>query len=173
MSPNAGGNSVFSEVLSYSYIKALLNQHGYRVRLSKTEMELKYVEGSKITDYSLAISNMKGGIEIIGCSVTRCFDFHDLDRSLPYASVERLLVKKLLGINCSTEGVINEQWQRQILHIFCPNDAIAKMINNVLADLAESVVSNTIVLITVTDCPCIYFERSHHVEDVLDILMYN
>lgn len=49
--PNAGGNSVMSEVLSYELLRCM-----YGAELLRTEMELEYWPlGGKITDYSIEL----------------------------------------------------------------------------------------------------------------------
>ena len=64
--PNAGGNSVISEVLSFE----VLAEYLFSVKLLYTEMELEYKCASKITDYSILV-----GKEPIGVSVTRMMKF--------------------------------------------------------------------------------------------------
>lgn len=45
-----GGNSVWSEVMSYEILNA-----SYGAQLRRTEMEIEYYPASKITDYSVTV----------------------------------------------------------------------------------------------------------------------
>lgn len=45
-----GGNSVWSEVMSYEILHA-----NYGAKLLRTEMEIEYWPASKITDYSITV----------------------------------------------------------------------------------------------------------------------
>lgn len=56
--PNAGGNSVASEVMSYEVLRA-----SYGAELLKTEMELEYFPmGGSITDYSVLLYDLHIGV---------------------------------------------------------------------------------------------------------------
>jgi hypothetical protein len=64
--PNAGGNSVASEVMSFEVLRA-----SYGADLLKTEMELEYFPmGGSITDYSVLLYDLH-----IGVSGNRLDDF--------------------------------------------------------------------------------------------------
>lgn len=78
--PNAGGNSVWSEVVSCEVLSSLC-----RAVLHKTEMEIEYAPGSKITDYSVKVLNKD-----IGVSVTRAMKFSK--KGMPYYR----LIKKIV-----------------------------------------------------------------------------
>jgi len=53
--PNAGGNSVISEVISFEILKS-----AFKAKFLKTEMEIEYFPfGSKITDYTVEIESKK------------------------------------------------------------------------------------------------------------------
>lgn len=157
--PNAGGNSVFSEALSFEFIKKIFKATlNVSVSLKKTEMELVYVGGSKITDFSFQVSSNK----TFGCSVTRAFNYYDLDSVYPDAAIERLLSKKLAGINESTRNVLNDQWDHQILHIWTTNVETAEAIKRVYdAKIDDDLKSDTLVIITVARASyeCLYRER--------------
>lgn len=115
--PNAGGNSVFSEVFSYEILSNV-----FGLRLVHTEMELRYwPSGGKLTDYSVVT---RGGA-YVGVSVTRAmlwpqktaYDLEDADR---------LLDKKLEGIVQSSRNVYPKFHRgTQILHILAESPAIA------------------------------------------------
>ena len=140
--PNAGGNSVNSEALSFEYFNAM-----YGATLEATEMELKYFPlGSKITDFSVRIRN-----QTIGVSVTRAMKFGNalFDKE----DAMRLLEKKLYGVVASTKAVIRKyRWKKQILHIWAENTQIARILEDVYYnDISDELKSNTIVVITVCE----------------------
>lgn len=149
---NAGGSSILSEALSFFITKDLFSRIGSNIQLHKTEMELKYKPGSKITDYALLHQN-----QIIGCSVVRFFNYYDLDEKLPDSEIRRLLYKKLMGVNESTSNIISDYWDKQILHIFTPNHQTALSIKRILKEL-DHLVNNTIVFVTIASSPSIYNE---------------
>ncbi|CAG5123681.1 unnamed protein product, partial [Candidula unifasciata] len=81
--PNAGGNSVLSEVLSFELLSRC-----FSAKLKQTEMEVEYFpHGGSITDYVCELFNTT-----VGVSVTRAIKFKG-DFSLDDAL--RLLNKKL------------------------------------------------------------------------------
>lgn len=137
--PNAGGNSVWSEVLSFEILKS-----SYDAELLRTEMEIEYRCGSKITDFSVMIRG-----EHLGVSVTRAMAFGNKVFDLKEA--KRLLKKKLGGVRASTRGVIKaHRWKRQILHILTPSEDMKSTLLEAYGLLRQKVKSDTIILITVT-----------------------
>lgn len=171
---NAGGNSVFSEVLSFEFIKQLFSKSNVTVSLFKTEMELTYAEGSKITDFALKIeNNLTKESVFIGCSVTRCFNFLDLSSTVSRSSIKHLLKKKLEGVISSTKGVLNCDMKKQILHVWTSNSATAELIKDVFEnDIPEDIKSNTIVLVTVAESgfECLFKERGDDVSRAMSML---
>lgn len=135
---NAGGSSARSEALSMEILKVM-----FQAKLSKTEMQLQYVAGSKITDYSV---HMFG--HTVGVSVTRALNFKD---AFSVDDAVRLLTKKLSGIIASSQNCINEQWTRQILHVFVESPAAAEALALAWELVGAELRSNTIVLATVAD----------------------
>lgn len=96
--PNAGGNSVWSEVISHEVLSFLC-----RAVLHKTEMEIEYMPGSKITDYSVKVNGKDFGV-----SVTRAMKFSKKgDDIFTEEDAYKLLSKKLRGVNESTMGVVS------------------------------------------------------------------
>jgi hypothetical protein len=138
--PNAGGNSVNSEVLSFEVLQTMFN-----AELVATEMELEYWPmGSKITDYSVRIAG-----EVFGVSVTRAMKFNGIFNE---QDAERLLMKKLYGVVESTKAVLERfQWDKQILHIWAEHDYIYDILERVYSMMPTELQSNTLVLVTV--CP--------------------
>ena len=69
--------------------------------LERTELELRYSYGSKMTDFAI---HLFGGCPL-GVSVTRAYKWrpgHDRPSSLDVSEARRLLVKKLAAINVSS-----------------------------------------------------------------------
>lgn len=139
--PNAGGNSVWSEVLSYEILHA-----NYSAVLRRTEMEIEYWPESKITDYSITVLGRH-----IGVSVTRAINFPDLAKKhkAVFTSEEasRLLTKKLYGIVASSSAVV-DKWEKQILHIWTTSPTAANMVMQEYPNVSEELRSNTVVLLT-------------------------
>ncbi|CAO3594164.1 unnamed protein product [Absidia cylindrospora] len=153
--PNAGGSSILSEVLSAELLHRLLG-----ATVIKTEMEIIYSRrGSPITDYACQIPLPRNSkVLTVGVSVTRAMAFQ---RSLDKNDVHRLLVKKLKGINTSSKTVINCSFDRQILHVWTQSGHDASIVKRVWAKLPDTLRSNTIVLVTTINCPLLFFEKQH------------
>lgn len=136
--PNAGGNSVSSEVMSYELLRMMFN-----AQLSRTEMELEYFpHGSKITDYSVTLNG-----EAIGVSVTRAMKFRGTFNA---RDAQALLNKKLYGVCASSRAVVQETWKKQILHVFAEHEYVAEELKRAFDELDFDTKSNTVVLCTVT-----------------------
>jgi hypothetical protein len=96
--PNAGGSSVWSEAISFEVLSFLCS-----AALHKTEMEIEYMPGSKITDYSVKVMGRD-----LGVSVTRAMKFSKKDdTTFTEEDAFKLLSKKLRGVNESTKGVVS------------------------------------------------------------------
>jgi len=136
--PNAGGNSVWSEVMSCELMNSLFN-----ARLMRTEMELEYIFwGCKITDYSVRMFDQD-----IGVSVTRAMKFKGIFKE---EDAVALLSKKLEGVNTSTRCISNKHsWTKQILHVWTQHDYIAEVIANTYPKLDPELTANTLIVITV------------------------
>lgn len=150
--PNAGGNSVFSEVLSFEILHRC-----FGAQLLKTEMQIDYFfDNSKKTDYSVLLNAKK-----IGVSVTRAFHFQG-DKNYMDLDARMLLRKKLNGVICSTDSVSeSDSWEKQILHVFVRSERVAQILTQEYRKMRSIYKSNTIVLITIAeDVNCIFFERS-------------
>lgn len=113
--PNAGGTSILSEVMSMELMQRLLG-----AKMSKTEMELAYsTSHTPITDYSCILPAMNGQPpKRIAVSVTRAMAYQ---RKFRTADAKRLLTKKLRGVFYSNQTLANEPIERQILHIWTPS----------------------------------------------------
>mmetsp|Transcript_3364 Transcript_3364/g.3697 ORF Transcript_3364/g.3697 Transcript_3364/m.3697 type:complete len:188 (-) Transcript_3364:39-602(-) len=143
--PNAGGNSIWSEVMSFEVIRAC-----FGAELLHTELDIQYRPTSKITDYSVCIDG-----EPVGVSVTRVINFRDLKhkghvrRSFTYDGVRDLLYKKLFGVIASTKGVLKRyRWKKQILHIWTTSAFVTRAVRHVYAEIDALYQHNTLVLVT-------------------------
>lgn len=138
--PNAGGNSVVSEVLSYEMLRQLLG-----AKLFKTEMEVKYFpQGGSITDYVVQIFD-----QVLGVSVTRAFQYGG---DLQVANAVTLLQKKLRGVNQATSNSMIV-WSKQLLHVWVKDRASAKVVLQAFRSpaLEKELKSNTLVLVTTAE----------------------
>lgn len=139
--PNAGGSSIESEVMSFEVLRACEG-----AKLLKTETEVKYLENTTgpITDILVEIAGKR-----VGVSVTRAY--RPQSQSFPDADVKALIQKKLEDIKRSTERVKPEdEWVKQILHVFAANKAQADAVSRVLPTIDAAIRANTIVLLTQT-----------------------
>eukprot|EP00339_Tiarina_fusa_P023920 CAMPEP_0117014392 /NCGR_PEP_ID=MMETSP0472-20121206/11680_1 /TAXON_ID=693140 ORGANISM="Tiarina fusus, Strain LIS" /NCGR_SAMPLE_ID=MMETSP0472 /ASSEMBLY_ACC=CAM_ASM_000603 /LENGTH=176 /DNA_ID=CAMNT_0004717931 /DNA_START=1611 /DNA_END=2141 /DNA_ORIENTATION=- len=136
--PNAGGNSLESEVLSFELLHEC-----YGAALLKTEMEIEYFpEYSKKTDYSIHIVGHD-----IGVSVTRAMKF---GCQFTAADARHLLEKKLFGIIVSSKNVLRQHsWDKQILHCWASHDYIADIITEEFYKMSESLRVGTLLVLTV------------------------
>jgi hypothetical protein len=137
---NSGGSSVLSKVIS---MEILFEELG--AVLLKTETEIVYDTTGDITDFLVAIDNIK-----IGVKVTRAFHYPSTE---PITSSEayQLLTNKLTDIIQSSENVSDEdKWQKQILHIITPSVEEIDIIRNALEAVDAEIKADTIVLISAT-----------------------
>lgn len=138
--PNAGGSSTESEVMSFELLRACEG-----ATLLKTETEVAYSTASgAITDILVKIDGKR-----VGVSVTRAY--RPQSQSFPDADVKALIQKKLEGINASSQRVkAEDRWVKQILHVFAANKAQADAVARVLPTIDAAIRANTIVLLTQT-----------------------
>jgi hypothetical protein len=142
--PNAGGTSVESEIMSFEVLR-----HCEGAKLLKTETEVQYSApdpkgGNSITDILVSIGGTK-----IGVSVTRVYK--PASQPLTDADVKTIVLKKLEGINRSSERVLAEdKWQKQILHVFTANKSATDAVTRVLSTIDPAVKADTVVLLTET-----------------------
>lgn len=138
--PNAGGSSLLSEVLSLEFLERFLG-----LKLSKTEMEVAYwPQGGPMTDY-VAHLPQELGDSAIGVSVTRAMAYH---RAYTKQDATRLLSKKLSGVIFSNQNIVNERIDRQILHIWTPSGKVANVVKRTWARMPRDLLGNTIVVIS-------------------------
>merc|ERR1712083_477631 len=147
---NAGGQSELSEGFSFEFLRRL-----FGARLVKTEMGIRYWWNSwKKTDYSVRMSGT-----VVGVSVTRAMKYQGIFTRF---DAHKLLRKKLFGINESTLGVLEQdEWQRQILHIWATDEYIERILYEVFLELLFSepdLVRNSLIMVTVTSSWWIFYQ---------------
>jgi len=135
--PNAGGSSLLSEVLSFELL-----ERTFGAKLQRTEMELRYKPGSKITDYAVTVCDRHS----LGVSVTRAFKFEA--EELTEQDAYSLLARKLTAINISSRNVRNYFWRKQVLHVWARTYRDAQRLERQYLNLPPELRTNTIVLIT-------------------------
>ncbi|KAG0048158.1 hypothetical protein BGZ83_006838 [Gryganskiella cystojenkinii] len=149
--PNAGGSSLLSEVLSCEVLGRCLG-----ARLARTEMEIKYLFAYQpITDYTVTLPNVPSRMHV-GVSVTRAFAFQGAYRK---ADCRKLLKKKLTGILASSKNVLGERFFKQILHVWVPNGKVARTVQATYRSLPFEVTRNTVVLISVVNARWVFSNR--------------
>ncbi|KAI8600234.1 hypothetical protein EDD21DRAFT_444702 [Dissophora ornata] len=149
--PNAGGSSLLSEVLSCEMLNRCLG-----ATLANTEMEIQYLFACQpITDYTITLPYLSPRMHV-GVSVTRAFAFKGAYRK---ADCRKLLWKKLSGILASTRNVIGERFFKQILHIWVPNGKVARTVQATYKSLPVEVTRNTVVIISVVNAAWVFSNR--------------
>ena len=137
--PNAGGSSSDSEVISFEIL--------YRCELAdllKTETQIDYDAQGSLTDILVEIDGEK-----VGVSVTRAVTGPGQTYTL--ADAQRVLTKKLEGIQESTDHVSEgDRWVKQILHVIAVDDAAAATMAEAWALADVELVGDTIGIITAT-----------------------
>ncbi|KAK7091758.1 AAC-rich mRNA clone AAC4 protein-like [Littorina saxatilis] len=144
--PNAGGNSVLSEALSFELL-----QRCFKATLLKTEMEVQYFPmGGSMTDYVVSVCGQR-----IAVSVTRALKFGGATFTLENAT--HLLHKKLRGVVQSSRNAV-DKWSKQILHVWATSPSVADMLTIAYHTTVNSKVkANTVVLVTTaTKSPFIF-----------------
>ena len=133
--PNAGGNSVESEVLSYEMLYRC-----FGAQLHKTELEMSYFpEGGSITDYMCTMFETP-----LGVSVTRAMKYRG---EFTFEDAQTLLYKKLKGVLNSTRNSL-EKWAKQVLHIWATSLEVTRILSTAYEFLPQDLKANTVVLVT-------------------------
>ena len=146
--PNAGGNSENSESLSMDILHELYG--GSDVR---TEMNIEYFDSNwKKCDFLCSIFDQNWGV-----SVTRAMSFPD-PNGFTKEEAKKLLVRKLQGLIVAKQGIlINDNFLRSILHIWCETARTAGLIIEAYSELSEENRDNIGVILTVIKNPVIPF----------------
>lgn len=133
--PNAGGSSVESEVLSLEMLKKYFN-----AKLLKTEMEVSYFpEGGSITDYVVLVFDT-----VVGVSVTRAMKYNG---EFTLDDANALLSKKLKGILQSSRNSLIK-WEKQILHVWIYDENVMHVLTHAWAQIDPELKSNTVMIVT-------------------------
>ncbi|KAF9190066.1 hypothetical protein BGZ51_008949 [Haplosporangium sp. Z 767] len=149
--PNAGGSSLLSEVLSCEMLNRCLG-----ATLAKTEMEIQYLFACQpITDYTITLPNLSPHMHV-GVSVTRAFAFKGAYRK---TDCRKLLWKKLAGILASSRNLVDERFFKQILHVWVPNGKVARTVQATYKNLPVEVTRNTVVIISVVNAAWVFSNR--------------
>jgi len=150
---NAGGQSELSEGFSFEILRRV-----FGAKLVNTEMAIRYWWNSwKKTDYSVRMSGV-----VVGVSVTRAMKYQGIfNRN----DAHKLLRKKLFGINESTLGVLEQdEWQRQILHIWATDEYVERILYEVFLELLftePELVRDTLIMVTVTSSWWIFYQDKY------------
>lgn len=142
--PNAGGNSLTSEVVSYELLRRLIG-----AQLSKTEMEISYdfPDHSKKTDYVVSVNQDR--TRQIAVSVTRAMRHPRQEYS--YEQAESLITKKLLCVYYSNRNVLKrDRWSQQVLHILTDDVHKARLLRRAFKRADPELKAGVVVLVTVT-----------------------
>lgn len=143
--PNAGGSSTESEVMSYEVLR-----YCEGAKLLKTETEVLYGPppdggAASITDVLVEIDGKR-----VGVSVTRAYKPQNQGPQTD-AEVKSLLEKKLDGILASSARVsAPDKWVKQVLHVFAATQSSTDAISRVLPTIDPAKRADTIVLVTRT-----------------------
>ena len=143
--PNAGGSSLVSETLAFELLA-----RAFGASLERTELELLYSRGSKMTDFAI---HLFGGYPL-GVSVTRAYKWRKgllqerVPKELDVCEAKRLLVKKLEAINTSSRNVQNYRFRKQILLVWAFTHRDATLLEQIYTEVPASLRANTVLLIT-------------------------
>ena len=140
--PNAGGSSIESEVMSFELMRLI-----FGAKLFRTEMEIEYFPmGGSITDYSMRIGSLN-----VGVSVTRAMKFQKRGGEVfDQEDAEKLLMKKLSGC-VNAKRNTTESWDLCVLHIWMEKSYMYQVLMSVYHRLSLKVRSNTIVICTLAE----------------------
>jgi len=142
--PNAGGSSFESEVMSFEVLHFCEG-----ATLLKTETEIAYTPpddagANSITDVLVQIDGKK-----VGVSVTRAY--RPKPQVFSQADAKALLETKLAGVNRSSQRVLAaDKWVKQILHVFVADKAAHDAVLAAYPTIDPSLRADTIVLVTQT-----------------------
>ncbi len=142
--PNAGGSSIESEVMSF---EVLHDCEG--ATLAATETEIMYAPpddggANSITNILVSINGMR-----VGVSVTRIY--RPAPMVLSDADVRSQHVTKLVGVNRSSQRVLPAQrWVKQILSVMVANHTVADQVLRVWPTIDAATRADTIIMMTTT-----------------------
>ncbi|XP_072165894.1 AAC-rich mRNA clone AAC4 protein-like [Diadema setosum] len=141
--PNAGGNSVESEVMSFE-----LFHRCFGAKLFQTEMEIAYdPRGGPMVDYTCEIFGVS-----VGVSVTRAMKYK---AEFEKEDAEDLLRKKLKGLHRATQNA-KDRWSKKVLHIWATSPDVAEKLTSEYKKLCEDessthLTSEVFIIVTVVN----------------------
>jgi hypothetical protein len=161
--PNAGGNSVHSEVLSVQYF-----HDRWHARKFLLEMEIEYMWDYKKSDCVATIHGHR-----VGISVTRAMSFPNV-RAITHDQATHLLRKKLSGLVIACAGVSERHgFATSVLHVLVSSPQAGQVVKAAYESLVreedaitddvdeEARIRDVIVIVTVcTNSIEIYFSTS-------------
>ena len=161
--PNAGGQSVLSEMLSIQYMTEI-----YGAKNVILEEEVEYFVDYKMIDYICTVQAVDGRDSRVGVSVTRAMGFPTPER-FTRAWADSLLAKKLYGLIVARNGVNdNHTFFKSILHCWAQTQQIADYVREAyealdVNDYGLNIKGDVLLVVTVCDNPYIYsLDRSHN-----------
>lgn len=148
---NAGGQSDISEAFSIDYFSSIFGADSFLL-----EKEVSYWIDYKMVDFICSIGGNR-----VGVSVTRAMGFPSAD-DFNEEQALRLLHKKLYGLIVARNAVEKRQaFFRSILHIWCQDDRVAKLVREAyssfdIADYGLDIQGTVVLLLTVCPDPQLY-----------------
>jgi hypothetical protein len=139
--PNAGGSSIESEVMSFEILR-----HCEGAKLLKTEKEILYTSGgdggNNITDNLLEIDGKKVGVNPLRI-------YRPSNITLSDADVKKDLSDKLISIKRSSERVVPaDKWVKQVMHVWTATAAATDAVKRMYPTIDADTKADTIVLVT-------------------------
>lgn len=177
--PNAGGNSVTSEVASLEILRRVFSNGS----LHKTEMEINYgmpdwdgvrpmssTGMSTKTDYVMSVQDTCGNARRIAVSVTRAMHFPRKHHpEFTRHDAERLIRKKLKCVYFSNRYVVpRDKWDQQVLHVLTDDYSKARLVKKAFRKMEEELRRNAILVVTVTENARFLFVHDKHMCAVAD-----
>lgn len=174
--PNAGGTSRWSESLSFEILEVLFGAEllktemelSYRAPSKRTDYSCKIygtVIGVSVTramryggeaDDRIFEEDSEAEKQFLARLTQKSREKYkekwlQRSRKFEHGDAEQLLSKKLFGITNSTQQLVTRPgWTQQMLHVFCENKRIARVMQEVLDSMDPDLRNNTIVLLTVS-----------------------
>lgn len=161
---NAGGNSEYSEALSMHYFENIFNASDFIL-----EKEVEYWSNYKMVDYICTIMGKR-----IGVSVTRAMGF-PTSRKFKYSDAIHLLRRKINGLIIACDLVITKHgFEKSILHIWCQNARISKLLmkaykNFSLESVDHRILCDLALIITISNNKDIYTNLNYSKNNVIKI----
>jgi len=160
--PNAGGNSLISEILSLEIMINIFKNCFPRKRNNKllsiiTEGEVKYTfpNNSPKTDYIIKLMNKS-----IAVSVTRAMHFGEFIFTEDKA--RKIISGKVRRIHESNKNVLPPyNWNNQILHVITQREEYAKILKKVFNELDSEYTDKIFIICSVIESPLPFIRDEH------------